>query len=68
MLIYKSMARGGKREGAGRPKARPGEKYQVKAFTLTPKTVRLLNARAKKDGRPMSHLVEAALKAYLDSA
>jgi hypothetical protein len=58
------MSRGGKRPGAGRPKGRPEEKFVVKAFSLTPGTVARLESAAEQ-GRAMSHLVEAALRAYL---
>ncbi len=59
------MSRGGKRPGAGRPKSRPGEKFVVKAFSLTPGMVARLESAAVEQGRAMSHLVEVALSEYL---
>jgi hypothetical protein len=56
---------GGPRPGAGRPKGNPHEAFKVQSFTLSPATVEKLEAVARKQGRPKSHLVEEALKEFL---
>jgi metal-responsive CopG/Arc/MetJ family transcriptional regulator len=52
------MARGGKREGAGRPKGNPDELYRRVTLTLSPKVLERVDEYAAASGLTRSAAVE----------
>jgi hypothetical protein len=52
------MARGGKREGAGRPKGNPDELYRRVSLTLSPDALTLVDAYALEHKLTRSAAVE----------
>jgi hypothetical protein len=59
------MARGGKREGAGRPKGNPAERFARVSLTLSPDTLKLIDAYALEHKLTRSAAVEKLLKTAL---
>ncbi len=57
-VVSESMARGGKREGAGRPKGNPDELYKRVTLTLSPKVFERVDAYALEDKQSRSASVE----------
>lgn len=66
IAVAEEKFRGGKREGAGRKKMKPGLKKRTKSFTLSPETVEALkNLEVMLGLSSQSALVEfLALKAF----
>ncbi len=58
MVVSESMARGGKREGAGRPKGNPDELYRRVTLTLSPDALTLVDEYAAASGLTRSAAVE----------
>ncbi len=55
------MARGGKREGAGRPKGNPDELYRRVSLTLSPDTLTLIDEYTLEHKMTRSAAVEKLL-------
>jgi hypothetical protein len=60
------MARGGKREGAGRPKGSPDELYRRVTLTLSPNSLRLLDEYAAASGLNRSAAAEKLMMLGLE--
>jgi hypothetical protein len=62
------MAKGGKREGAGRPQGNPGERFKRVSLTLGPATVARVDAYALEHKLSRSAAVEELLVIGLKAA
>jgi metal-responsive CopG/Arc/MetJ family transcriptional regulator len=62
------MARGGKREGAGRPKGNPDELYRRVSLTLSPDMLERVDDYAAASGLTRSAAVEKLLSLGLKAA
>jgi metal-responsive CopG/Arc/MetJ family transcriptional regulator len=59
------MPRGGKREGAGRPKGNPDEAFQRVSMTLSPDVLAALDSYAKEQRLSRSAAVEKLCRVRL---
>jgi hypothetical protein len=66
-MAKKKKARGGAREGAGRPVANPEGKTRVMAVTVPGELADRLDAYAAKKGWGRSHAVTEAIRGLLDA-
>lgn len=61
-VVSKSMARGGKRPGAGRPKGNPNETYRKVSLSLSPAMLNLIDGYASEHKLSRSAAAEKLLR------